>query len=145
LAARALTDSDNIALNMLVRRLGSQEILAFCKHLGAPVVSAGEGETSAQSMGVYLRELYRFAQQSKWGQLMVEQMTKSSVKDRIPALLPSTVKVANKHGNYHGVINDAAIVYDKRPYVLVILSRNVPYFDAPAVLAQVSKSIYDVR
>lgn len=145
LAERALVDSDNVALVMLKRRLGDGSIMAFCKRLGAPMVDSGDGETSPRSMGVYLQALYQLAQRSQWGKLMFEQMISSDIKDRIPALLPADLPVANKHGNLQGVINDVAVVLDERPYALAILTRDVPYFDAPAVLARVSKMIYEGR
>lgn len=145
LAERALVDSDNVALKMLKRRLGERSIMAFCKKLGAQMVDSGAGETSPRSMGVYLRAVYDLAQRSPWGRTMLEQMIASTTKDRIPALLPDDIRVANKHGSLAGVINDVAIVLDERPYVLVILTRNVPYFEAPAVLAEVSKMIFEER
>ena len=67
-------------------------------------------------------------------------------KDKIPALLPDSVRVAHKTGNITGVEHDAGIVFLPigRAYVVALLSKNLK--DARAgksVLAQVSKKLYD--
>jgi beta-lactamase class A len=67
-------------------------------------------------------------------------------RDKIPAKLPATVKVANKTGSISNVEHDSGIVYlpDGRKYVLVMLSRELPDSSyGTEILAEISKIIYE--
>jgi beta-lactamase class A len=65
--------------------------------------------------------------------------------DRYKAGLPPGTRVAHKTGSITAVLHDAAIVYPqgKTPYVLVVLTRNIPDERAARVLiADLSRLVY---
>jgi beta-lactamase class A len=65
--------------------------------------------------------------------------------DEIPAGLPPGTPVAHKTGWITGVLHDAAIVYpaNRKPYVLVVLTRNIPDDKvARRLIADLSRIVY---
>ena len=60
-------------------------------------------------------------------QLMKEILLRQEFNDEIPAGLPPGTPVAHKTGSITATLHDAAIVYPpaRRPYVLVVLTRNI--------------------
>lgn len=77
---------------------------------------------------------------------MIKILLDQKFREKIPAKLPATVKVAHKTGSITGVQNDSGIVYlpDGRKYVLVLLSRKLKdEKKGVEALADVSRMIYD--
>lgn len=76
---------------------------------------------------------------------ILELLARSRLKDRIPAKLPESVKVAHKTGELSRVRHDVGIVYlEGRPYIIVLMSKDLEYEDeGVAVIANISKDVYD--
>ncbi len=78
---------------------------------------------------------------------MIDVLKRQKFNDAIPAGLPagpSRVEVAHKTGNITRIHHDAAIVYAKRPYVLVILVRGIQEQKVSAALMeQISRTVYE--
>ena len=77
---------------------------------------------------------------------MIKILLQQKHNSRIPAKLPTEVKVAHKTGSITGVGHDSGIVFlpDGRKYILVLLSKNAK--DEKAVIeaqADISRIIYD--
>ncbi len=63
--------------------------------------------------------------------------------DRLPALLPETVKVAHKIGTQVKVFNDVGIVFAQKPYIVSVMTDNINEAEAANVIANISKKIFD--
>ena len=77
---------------------------------------------------------------------MREILSRQEFNQEIPAGLPPGTKVAHKTGWITGVLHDAAIVYvpKRRPYILVVLTRNIPDQNvARALIADISRMVYE--
>ena len=127
--------SDNTAANILIDNLGMENINTSIKKLGCTdtelnrkmmdsnAIEKGiENYTSVNDLCLTLEKLYnKKCIDEHYDNLMLEIMNKNENHTKIPKLLPDTVSIANKSGEYTGIENDAAIVTtDKGTYVLCI-------------------------
>jgi len=146
LAELAITVSDNIALNMIRRRLGPGNIVDFVESLGADVLPEKKNITSPHSMGRILEALYEFAQNyPDYGGAVLGLMERTDTNDRLPAKLPPEVVVAHKVGNWPNAAHDVGIIFAPgHVYILAAMSRDLPTFDyGVKTIAEVSKIVYD--
>jgi beta-lactamase class A len=136
LATMMVAVSDNSATNVLIDRVGMENVNALMDSLGLAhtrlrrkmmdLKAAGEGRenvsTPAEMMAL-LENLYR-------GKVLNREMTDDFFKmlsthkqSFIPRDLPEGVKVANKQGELEGVRNDSAVVFvENRPYVICVMT-----------------------
>jgi len=135
-AALMISVSDNSATNVLIDRIGMENVNGLLDGLGLSrirlrrkmmdVKAAAEGRenvASPREMMLLLEALYR-------GKVLDKQLTddyfallgipKSSY---LPRELPEDLRVANKPGELEGVRNDCGVVFaGKRPYVICVMS-----------------------
>jgi beta-lactamase class A len=148
LANLSITISDNIAYRMLMRHLGRDNVIDFMQGLGGKIVfPEGRNITCAKDMGLYLEEVLAFAKAyPDLGSRLLDDMSHPIYHVGIPGNLPKGVVVAHKEGDVSGVSNDVGIVFTDKPYILVVLSKNVPDIDEGfAEIARISKIVYDYR
>jgi beta-lactamase class A len=76
---------------------------------------------------------------------MLEILLDQQYRSGIPAGLPKAARVAHKTGNISTVHHDAGIVYleNRKPYVLVVLTKFDHRTGRTAAVADVSKDIYN--
>jgi len=146
LANLAVVKSDNVAANMLLRHLGKERFIEYQKRVGASVIPENVNHSSPADMGLFAERLLEFASRhAALGRELLDYFLQAEFKDRIPAMLPDTVKVANKIGTWPGTVNDVGIVmYGEVEYVLAVMSRDVPSTEGAAnTIAMISSKIYD--
>lgn len=136
LATMMVAVSDNSATNVLIDRVGMENVNALLDSLGLAhtrlrrkmmdLKAAGEGRenisTPAEMMAL-LENLYR-------GKVLNQQMTSDFFKmlsthkeSFIPRDLPEGLKIANKPGELEGVRNDSGVVFvENRPYVICVMT-----------------------
>ena len=135
LATMMIAVSDNSATNVLIDRVGMENVNALLDSLGLTHIrlrrkmmdlnAAGEGRENVATpaeMMTLLENLYR-------GKVFNKELTdffkmlsthKSSF---IPRDLPEGLKIANKPGELEGVRNDSGIVFvEKRPYIICVMT-----------------------
>jgi beta-lactamase class A len=153
-----ITVSSNFATNLLIERLGIDNIRATVAAMGTESIKVLRGvedqkafdkglnnSTTARGLLVLFEKLGRGTAVSKKADAeMVEILKRQKFNTAIPAGLPSGIAVAHKTGNITKIHHDAGIVYAKRPYVLVILVRGVQDINhSAALMAQLSKAVYE--
>jgi beta-lactamase class A len=152
-----ITVSSNFAANLLIDKLGVENIRATVDRLGASGMQLLRGvedskayekglnnTTTARGLLVLLEKLARGeAVDAESDAAMVEILKRQTFNDAIPAGLPPGIPVAHKTGTITRIHHDAGIVSAKRPYVLVVLVRGVQDQKASATLiADISRIVY---
>ena len=148
LANLAITISDNIAYKMLTRHLGRENIIDFMEGLGGKIVfPEGKNITCARDMGTYLEAVMDFAKAyPDLGSRLLDDMSHPIYHVGIPGGLPDRVVVAHKEGDVSGIANDVGIVFQDKPYILVVLSKGISDVDEGfARIAHISKIVYDYK
>lgn len=152
LALWMISESDNIATDMLLEYLGLEAIekemgrLGFSQTTVRRKVFAFEeierGLDNRISAGDAARMLAGMATgklpRSQW---MLEILCQTRRRDLICARLPKDLKVAHKTGELTGYLHDAAVVYTKQPFVLVICTEGEKA-DSEKFIQGLSQGVY---
>jgi beta-lactamase class A len=154
-----ITVSSNFAANLLIEKLGVENIRRTVSALGADGMHVLRGvedqkafdrglnnTTTARALLVLMERLAaKQAVDPESDAEMVRILAAQKLSpDAIPAGVPAGTVVAHKTGNVTRIHHDAAIVYAPRPYVLVILVRGLDSLDkSAAVMAAISKAVYE--
>jgi len=149
--------SDNTATNLVIKRLGMDEINANFVRLSlsgtrlnrllfdAQASARGlENTVSAADMGRLLELIHRGELVSKEASAeMLDILLDQRLGGKLPLPLPRYVDVAHKTGEDEGITNDVGLVFGVRPYVVCILANGVcaPEFDR--AIHAVSRAVYD--
>jgi beta-lactamase class A len=136
LATMMVAVSDNSATNVLIDRVGIDNVNAFLSSQGLrdtrlrrkmmDLKAAGEGReniSTPNEMAKLLQALYQ-------GKILNKEMTDDFFKvlathkdSWIPRNLPDDLKIADKPGALEGVRNDSGVIFvDKRPYILCVMT-----------------------
>jgi Beta-lactamase class A len=136
LAQFTVAVSDNAASNILIDRVGRENVNAMLRGLGLAktmlrrkmmdVAAARRGEeniSTPQEMARLLEAIYK-------GKALNKELTAAFIKQLstlkesyIPRELPAGVQVANKPGNLEGVRTDSGIVFVKnRPFAMSVMT-----------------------
>ncbi len=151
-----ITVSSNFATNLLIDRLGVENVRNTVTALGAYGLEVRRGvedqkafdkgiinETTARGLFVLLTSLARGTVVSKAASArMVDVLAEQKFNDGIPKGLPPGTRVAHKTGTITKIHHDAAIVYGASPCVLVVLTRGIEKEgDSDALIARITKAL----
>ncbi|MCG8402346.1 MAG: class A beta-lactamase-related serine hydrolase [Firmicutes bacterium] len=150
LSGYSVIHSDNIATNILLEKLDRQKVKDFMRSLGARVVNNQSNITCPYDLALYMRRILEFSRSRAPGSnQLLNHLFNARYKDRIPAPLPAGARVANKIGSWppEHTYNDAAyIVHPRRPYILVINSKETPgYGQTLPVMHNISLIVYEYQ
>ena len=152
-----ITVSSNFAANLLIERLGVENIRRTVKNLGADGMQVLRGvedqkafdkgmnnTTTARGLMVLFDRLSRGAAvDARSDAEMIAVLKRQKVNDRIPAGLPPGTVVAHKTGDITRICHDAGIVDAPSPYILVVLVRGIEdQKQSAALIASISKTVY---
>jgi len=152
-----ITVSSNFAANLLIERVGADNVRKTVTLLGANgmVVLRGvedqkafdkglNNETTARALEVLMLKIAQGkAVSPKADAEMAAILKRQKFHDAIPAGLPAGTAVAHKTGNITKIHHDAAIVYGPRPYVLVVLVRGIAEQKVSGpLIASISREIW---
>ncbi len=157
LATMMIAVSDNSATNVLIDRVGMENVNALMDSLGLAhtrlrrkmmdLKAASEGRENISTpaeMMTLLEDLYR-------GKVLNKEMTAdffvmlSTPKNSfIPRDLPEGLKIANKPGELEGVRNDSGVVFvENRPYVICVMTTYLHRErDGEEAIAKISAAAY---
>lgn len=156
--------SSNLATNILMEKIGAKNVNDFIQALGIQGVTVIRGvfdrpallaglKNSATARG--LTQTMRLIAEGKVVsqqacEKMITIMLGQEFNQSIPALLPTSVRVAHKTGWTDDVYHDTGIVYpsgeDRKPYAISIMTRGFTEDqedEAHACMATISKIIYE--
>ena len=151
-----ITVSSNFAANLLLEKLGVENIRKTVTRLGAEGMNVLRGvedqkafdkglnnTTTARGLLVLLEAIARGkAVGAAADKEMIAVLARQKFNDGIPAGVPAGTLVAHKTGSITRIQHDAAIVYARRPYALVILVRGIDdQAKSKALIARISKMV----
>lgn len=136
LATFVVAVSDNAATNVLIERLGMENVNALLEGLGLKetrlrrkmmdLKAAGEGRENTSTpheMLTLLEAIYRNKLFSKALTDDFFKLLSTHKESYIPRLLPDGVVVANKHGVLEAVRTDSGLVFLKnRPFIISVMT-----------------------
>ena len=133
--------SSNLATNLVIDRVGAQNVTQTMRELGAKDIQVRRGvednkaftqglnntTTAYDLMVIFDKIATGKAVSPEASKAMITTLLDQKFNTAIPAKLPKTVKVAHKTGSLTGVRHDSGIVFlpDGRKYVLVLLSKDI--------------------
>lgn len=154
--------SSNLATNILLEKIGTNDVNDFIQALGIQgvIVRRGVEDNTAFRLGINNSATARGLTQTMKliaekrvvsthaSEKMIEILLGQEFNESIPALLPTSVKVAHKTGWTDDVYHDTGIVYpeDRQPYVLTIMTKGFTEQqeqEAHQCMATISKMIYE--
>lgn len=152
-----ITVSSNLATNLLIERLGVENIQQRVHALTADGMKVLRGVEDSKAFQAGLnntttaRALARLMEAIAHGEAvdsassraMSGILERQTFNDGIPAGLPAGTRVAHKTGEITRIQHDAAIVYAPRPFVLVILTRGIEDSkQSSALIATITRQLY---
>ncbi len=160
LVTAAITVSSNLATNILIEKLGAENVRKTVSRLDGEgmVVLRGVEDQKAFDKGLNnattARALMALMAAIARGQAvspaasrgMSDILRMQQFNEAIPAGLPADVPVGHKTGNITRIHHDAAIVYAETPYVLVVLTRGIAeQKTSAALIAAISRVLYSAQ
>jgi beta-lactamase class A len=158
LATLVVSLSDNSATNVLIERVGMEEVNAWLGRLRLKetrlrrqmmdVTAAREGRENTATP----RELVMMLSALHGGRVFTKATTDDFFKmlsmqksSYIPRLLPTELTIANKPGNLDGVRNDAGIVFvPGRPFAIAVMTTFArDELDAELSIARISHAAWE--
>ena len=118
----ALLYSDNVAFAQTRQRFGYGSFYAAVAQLGITGTASGFMNLSARDCAKFLKDMYGFFQTGgELAQMMKADMARSKHPEMIVSHYP-TGMASHKYGWDVGAFHDMAIVFDERPYAIVIMT-----------------------
>ncbi len=151
--------SSNLATNILIERVGPENVMKLMAELGANDIRVMRGvedskafqagknnTTTAYDLMLLLKLIAENKFKSKRAcEKMVEILSAQHFNDGIPAGLPTGTKVAHKTGEITNHKHDAGIVYpmNGKPFVIVILTKGIANEkQSNKLIAEISRVVY---
>ena len=137
-----ITESDNTATNMLIRRVGRIHINATMRTLGLGqtrlgdyIRSEGDIRSLRSSPNDMMKLLEAMAQDrlvDEWSsRAMITILTGQHHNGLLPQPLPAGIQIAHKTGTLHDTLNDVGIVYmNSQPYIIAVMTTHLPSLDS---------------
>ncbi len=157
LLEQMIVESDNIATNIMIERLGMDNINNYIQQHGykdtrlqrrmmdfAAQQQGRENYTSVNDLGNIFLQMYKHTCVNEaMDEKMLDILKGQTDNDKIPQGLPQGTEVAHKTGELPGVYNDGGIIYTKQgDYLLVVLANKVGG-EAIGNIADLSRKVYD--
>jgi len=158
LATFMVAVSDNSATNVLIDRLGMQNVNALLASLGMQqtklqrkmmdVKAAQEGRENIASPREMMGLLAALYQKKVLNKELTDDFFKllgTHKESFIPRYLPEGVVCANKPGELAGVRNDVGVVFaQNRPFVIVVMTAYLTHeLDGSEAISKIAASAYD--
>lgn len=155
-----ITMSSNLATNILIEKVGAENVTQTMRSYGADSIRVLRGvedikaykqglsnRTNAMDLLILFEKLgHGEAVSPKASKEMISILREQHFNKMIPARLPKDVEVAHKTGWITGVTHDSGLIIlpDGRRYVLVLLSKEITNREKVIdSFAQISRQVYD--
>lgn len=159
LATMVVAVSDNSATNVLIDRVGMENVNAMLDTLGlrqtrlrrkmmdlAAAQAGRENVATPHELVALLNTIYTGKLLDKQHSTDLIKLLETTKDSEIPKLLPDSVPVADKPGSLEGVRTDSGIVFVQgRPFILsVMTSYDASELDSEHAISRIAKEAYEV-
>lgn len=152
-----ITLSDNTATNMLIRTAGLDNIQNWLEEMGFTNTKIQrelfDSEAGAKGLdnyitpadiGVLLKLIYnREFISPEISQKIEETMLLQQIRHKIPGYIGRKKKIANKTGEDGNATHDSAIVFAKKPFILVITSNDTDVPETERFIREIALELYE--
>ena len=136
--------SDNTATNVLVQKVGIEAVLKTISDWNLDKTDYNQNTTTANDVGKMWQEVYK--KPDMW-----EYLEDSIYEDRISLELPEDTRFVHKVGTDNNIWSDGGIIQCQvlsakcqvKPFILVILTKDVNRKEAEKVVPEITKIIWD--
>lgn len=153
-----IIQSDNTATNIMIKKLGMENINKTMKDLGLEKTHLNrllfdseeqkkgkENYISTREMGMLLEMMWRGELVSKEAsQEMLEILKMQQINHKIPYFIPKSIKIAHKTGEDSGITNDEALVLADKPFILCVAANNTNVQQTEDFYRKAGKYFYDI-
>ncbi len=159
LVEEMIVNSDNLATNILIDRIGAKNVMNTIKQLGTRNTTILRGvedikafelgknnRTTPYDMMILMKNIAEgTAVSKKASDEMIAVMAGQKLRGKLPALLPEDIKVAHKTGHISEHHHDAGIVYTPTGnYIIVIMTKGlIDEDEGLRTIARISRMVYD--
>lgn len=143
MAAYMGKESDNTAFNILRKRFGDTKIMQVAKAIGMTKTSLADNTTTPTDIGIFFQKLWdgKIVTQKSRDEIL-SYMTDTIYENWLVKGIPD-VKIAHKYGRETHIVNDAGIIEDNTPFVLVIMTKGIIEKEADAIFPNLANLIYE--
>lgn len=148
--------SDNTATNLLIQRLGMENVNANLRALGFKTTALNrllfDGEAAARGIEniVTARETDRMlrllydgkAVSPQASREMLEILCDQRLNGKMPFFLPRGVRVAHKTGEDSGITHDVGIIYAKRPFIACFCAQKTDVPQMERAMQDITQILY---
>lgn len=152
-----ITLSDNTATNMMIRTAGLDNIQSWLEEMGfvntkiqRELFDSKAGEMGLENyitpadIGYLLKLIYnREFVSEEISQKIEETLLLQQIRHKIPGYIGRKKKIANKTGEDGNATHDAAIVFAKKPFILVITSNDTDVPETERFIREIALELYD--
>lgn len=149
--------SDNTATNVLIDRLGIDEINKTIKNLGLKntILSrkmydmeskklGNENYFSLSDMAIILESIHNETLISQSVSKEIKTIMKEQqINHKIPYYIPEDVTILHKTGEADGITHDIGIVYSKNPFIIGFASNETNIQEFEDIIRKISRFIYE--
>lgn len=149
--------SDNTATNILIKKLGMENINETIKSIGLKNTKINrllfdseeqkkgkENYFAPYEIGVLLEQLYKGELISKEISKEMENILKlQKVNHKLPYLLPKNIQIAHKTGEDSGITHDVGIFYSEKPFILCFASNNTNVIKTENAMKEIALMCYN--
>lgn len=150
LAAYMIQDSDNVATNLIIDAVGMPAVNEYASEIGLTqttlnrrmmdFAAGDENYASANDVAHILQLIYQGKLVSPDASEFALDLLKGQHDDAgLLEGLPAGSVFAHKTGTLDGVFNDGGIVFDRNPYVMVVLSGDAEKSQAQACMVDIAQ------
>ncbi len=153
-----IIQSDNTATNIMIKKLGMENINKTVKDLGLEKTHLNrllfdseeqkkgkENYISPREMGMLLEMMWKGELVSKEASHeMLEILKMQQINHKIPYFIPKGIKIAHKTGEDSGITNDVALVLADKPFILCVAANNTNVQQTEDFYRKAGKYFYDI-
>ena len=158
LATFMIVASDNSAANVLISRVGMENVNSMLDSLGLTrtrlqrkMMDIGAAQAGRENLSTP-REMMTFFADLYQGKVLNKSLADDYFKafgttkpGYIPRLIPEDVRIANKSGELAGVRNDIGVVFvPNRPFIIVVMTAYLEHErDGDDAIAKIASAAYE--